>query len=119
MDRFARRFLPAVAIVLVLWPDWFDEAFSDSQFTFPLSLYPPVAAEPNQFGIAPHTDSNFMTFLAQTEVPGLQVRHAIRQLARRALCAGLLRGKFRRHGAALDQRPLSVDAAPRLAAGRQ
>ncbi len=28
----------------------------------------------NQFGIAPHTDSNFMTFLAQTDVPGLQVR---------------------------------------------
>jgi isopenicillin N synthase-like dioxygenase len=25
-------------------------------------------------GIAPHTDSNFMTFLAQTEPPGLQVR---------------------------------------------
>jgi isopenicillin N synthase-like dioxygenase len=36
--------------------------------------YPPVAAEPNRFGIAPHTDSNFMTFLAQTEVPGLQVQ---------------------------------------------
>ena len=35
-----------------------------------LSHYPPVAAEPNQFGIAPHTDSNFMTFLAQTEIPG-------------------------------------------------
>ena len=32
----------------------------------------PAAA--NQFGIAPHTDSNFMTFLAQTEIPGLEVR---------------------------------------------
>ena len=39
-----------------------------------LSHYPPVAASANQFGIAPHTDSNFMTFLAQTDVPGLQVR---------------------------------------------
>lgn len=74
MDGFARRFLPAVAVALDLAPDWFDEAFSDSQFTFRLSHYPPVAAEANQFGIAPHTDSNFMTFLAQTEVPGLQVR---------------------------------------------
>jgi isopenicillin N synthase-like dioxygenase len=74
MDRFARRFLPAVAVALDLRPDWFDEAFEDSQFTFRLSHYPPVAAEPNQFGIAPHSDSNFMTFLAQTEVPGLQVR---------------------------------------------
>jgi isopenicillin N synthase-like dioxygenase len=33
-----------------------------------------VAAAPNQFGIAPHTDANFLTFLAQTEVPGLQIR---------------------------------------------
>jgi isopenicillin N synthase-like dioxygenase len=74
IDRFARRFLPAVAAALDLTPDWFDDAFADSQFSFRLSHYPPVAAEPNQFGIAPHTDSNFMTFLPQTDVPGLQVR---------------------------------------------
>jgi isopenicillin N synthase-like dioxygenase len=74
MDRFARRFLPAVAVALDLPSNWFDDAFEDSQFSFRLSHYPPVAAEPNQFGIAPHSDSNFMTFLAQTEVPGLQVR---------------------------------------------
>ena len=74
MDDFARRFLPAVAVGLDLPPDWFDAAFEDSQFTFRLSHYPPLAARPNQFGIAPHTDSNFMTFLAQTEVPGLEVR---------------------------------------------
>jgi isopenicillin N synthase-like dioxygenase len=74
MDTFARRMLPAVAVGLDLPPDWFDEAFRDSQFSFRLSHYPPVAAAANQFGIAPHTDSNFMTFLAQTDVPGLQVR---------------------------------------------
>ena len=74
MDALARRFLPAVAMALDLEPSWFDAAFSDSQFTFRLSHYPPVEAVPNQFGIAPHTDSNFMTFLVQTEVPGLQVR---------------------------------------------
>ena len=74
MDGFARRFLPAVAVALDLAPGWFDEAFSDSQFTFRMSHYPPLLADANQFGIAPHTDSNFMTFLAQTEVPGLQVR---------------------------------------------
>jgi isopenicillin N synthase-like dioxygenase len=74
MDDFARRFLPVVATALDLAPDWFDDAFTDSQFTFRLSHYPPVEAEANQFGIAPHSDSNFMTFLAQTEVPGLQVR---------------------------------------------
>ncbi len=74
MDAFSRRLLPAVAVGLDLPPDWFDEAFRDSQFSFRLSHYPPVAATANQFGIAPHTDSNFMTFLAQTDVPGLQVR---------------------------------------------
>lgn len=74
MDDFARRFLPAVAVALDLDPDWFDLAFTDSQFTLRLSHYPPIAAEPNQFGIALHTDSNFMTFLAQSDVPGLEVR---------------------------------------------
>jgi len=74
MDDFARRFLPVVATALDLAPDWFDAAFTDSQFTFRMSHYPPIEAEANQFGIAPHTDSNFMTFLAQTEVAGLQVR---------------------------------------------
>ena len=74
MDDFARRFLPVVATALDLAPDWFDAAFSDSQFTCRLSHYPPVAAAANQFGIAPHSDSNFLTFLAQSEVPGLEVR---------------------------------------------
>jgi isopenicillin N synthase-like dioxygenase len=74
MDAFARRMLPAVAVALDLPADWFAEAFSESQFSFRLSHYPPVQAAANQFGIAPHTDSNFMTFLAQTDVPGLQVR---------------------------------------------
>ena len=74
MDDLARRLLPAVAVALDLEPTWFDAAFTDSQFSFRLSHYPPVKAEANQFGIAPHTDSNFMTFLAQTEIPGLQVR---------------------------------------------
>jgi isopenicillin N synthase-like dioxygenase len=74
MDALARRFLPAVAVALDLAPNWFDAAFNQSQFSFRLSHYPPVKAEENQFGIAPHTDSNFMTFLAQTEIPGLQVR---------------------------------------------
>ena len=74
MDTFARRLLPPLAVALDLPPDWFDEAFSESQFTLRLSHYPPVQAAANQFGIAPHTDSSFMTYLAQTEVPGLQVR---------------------------------------------
>ncbi len=76
VDGLARRVLPICAVALDLQPDYFDGAFAESQFSFRLSHYPPVEAEENQFGIAPHTDANFLTFLAQTEVPGLQLRMA-------------------------------------------
>jgi isopenicillin N synthase-like dioxygenase len=65
--------LPVCAVALNLPPEYFDRAFAESQLSFRLSHYPPVTAEANQFGIAPHTDANFLTFLAQTDVPGLQV----------------------------------------------
>jgi isopenicillin N synthase-like dioxygenase len=74
IDALARRFLPVCAVALDLPPDYFDAAFAESQFSFRLSHYPPVTAAANQFGIAPHTDANFLTFLAQTDIPGLQVR---------------------------------------------
>jgi isopenicillin N synthase-like dioxygenase len=74
MDALGGRVLPLCAVALDLPPDAFDAAFAESQFSFRLSHYPPVPAEANQFGIAPHTDANFLTFLAQTDVPGLQVR---------------------------------------------
>ncbi len=74
VDALALRVLPICAVALDLAPDYFDAAFTESQFSFRLSHYPPLDAEANQYGIAPHTDVNFLTFLAQTEVPGLQVR---------------------------------------------
>jgi isopenicillin N synthase-like dioxygenase len=74
MDALSARVLPVCAVALGLRPDHFDAAFAESQFSFRLTHYPPVEAEANQFGIAPHTDANFLTFLAQSEVPGLQVR---------------------------------------------
>ncbi|HKA61459.1 MAG TPA: 2-oxoglutarate and iron-dependent oxygenase domain-containing protein [Methylomirabilota bacterium] len=74
VDALGRQLLPLCALALDLPTDAFDAAFAETQFSFRLTHYPPVPAEPNQFGIAPHTDSNFMTFLAQSEVPGLQVR---------------------------------------------
>lgn len=74
VDVLGRRLLPACAVALELPPAHFDRAFAESQFSFRLSHYPPVEADANQFGIAPHTDANFLTFLAQTDIPGLQVR---------------------------------------------
>jgi isopenicillin N synthase-like dioxygenase len=74
MEAFTNQLLPAVAVSLDLDPGFFLPHFVDSQFNLRLSHYPPEKAEANQFGIAPHTDANFMTFLAQSDVPGLQVR---------------------------------------------
>jgi isopenicillin N synthase-like dioxygenase len=74
METFTNRLLPAVAVALDLDPGFFMPHFVDDQSNLRPSHYPPVVAAPNQFGIAPHTDANFMTFLAQSEVPGLQVR---------------------------------------------
>lgn len=74
VDALGRKLLPLCASALDLPADTFDDAFAESQFSFRLTHYPPVVPEANQFGIAPHTDANFMTFLAQSEVPGLQVR---------------------------------------------
>jgi len=74
VDALGRKLLPLCAMALDLPPDTFDDAFAESQFSFRLTHYPTVAAEVNQFGIAPHADANFLTFLAQSEVPGLQVR---------------------------------------------
>ena len=74
LDALGRRLLPACAVALGLPPHHFARAFGESQFTFRLTHYPPMPAEANQFGLAPHTDANFMTFLAQSDVPGLQVR---------------------------------------------
>jgi len=74
MEDFTNRLLPAVSVSLELEPGFFTPHFVESQFNLRLSHYPPVAADANQFGIAPHSDANFMTFLAQSDVPGLQVR---------------------------------------------
>ena len=76
VDALGRRLLPVVALALELPSDTFDVAFAESQISFRLSHYPMVERKPNQFGFAPHTDANFMTFLAQSGVPGLQIKMA-------------------------------------------
>jgi len=74
VDVLAQKLVLLCAMALDLPADALDGAFRESQFSFRLTHYPPVPAEANQFGIAPHTDSNFMTLLAQSDIPGLQVR---------------------------------------------
>ena len=74
MEALAKSMLPIYAAALDLPSDFFAKAFEEPQYTLRLSHYPPAEAEDNQFGLAPHTDSSFLTLLAQNEVEGLQVR---------------------------------------------
>ena len=73
-DALGRRLLPPLALSLGLERAFFDPFFTESQFTFRMSHYPPSAPEPGRFGIAPHTDLNFLTLLPQSDAPGLQIR---------------------------------------------
>jgi isopenicillin N synthase-like dioxygenase len=74
LQGLAMNLLPAVATGLDLAPDYFDARFEKSQFSVRLSHYAPVPRAPDRFGIAPHSDSNFLTFLPQSEIAGLQVK---------------------------------------------
>lgn len=75
LEALGKRLLPVYATALDLPADFFEEAFKEPQYSLRLSHYPAYdQAEKDEFGIAPHTDSSFLTFLAQNDVPGLAVR---------------------------------------------
>ena len=75
MERLATSLLPLYATALGLQADYFAQAFTDPMFTLRMSHYPRQdVVEDNEFGLAPHSDTSFMTLLAQTDVPGLSVR---------------------------------------------
>jgi isopenicillin N synthase-like dioxygenase len=68
--------LPLYARALDLPADYFAPFFTDPMFTLRMSHYPtqPPTAPANEFGIAPHVDTSFMTILAQNRIPGLSLR---------------------------------------------
>ena len=77
MEAMTTRLVPVVAMALGLPPGYFAEAFAEPNCTIRLIHYPPQPnPEDNEFGFAPHTDNNFITFLAQSALPGLEVRTA-------------------------------------------
>lgn len=75
MQAMTTRLVPVFALALGLSEDYFAEAFAQPNGTIRLIHYPPQP-DPgdNEFGFAPHTDNNFITFLAQSALPGLEVR---------------------------------------------
>jgi isopenicillin N synthase-like dioxygenase len=75
MEAMTTRLVPLFATALGLPDAYFAEAFAEPNCTIRLIHYPPQP-DPgdNEFGFAPHTDNNFITFLAQSALPGLEVR---------------------------------------------
>src|SRR6266576_1643344 len=77
MEAMTTRLVPLFALALDLPADYFSAAFAEPNGTIRLIHYPPhPSPDHNEFGFAPHTDNNFITFLAQSKLPGLEVRTA-------------------------------------------
>ena len=75
MEAMGRRLVPIYARALGLPANYFDGAFQTPEMTLRLSHYPHTEVlEENEFGVAPHTDGNFITFLPANPVNGLSVR---------------------------------------------
>ena len=66
MEQLAQKMLPAYALALDLPQDFFSEPFAEATYSFRMSHYPPSElGDADQFGVAAHTDSSFLTMLPQ------------------------------------------------------
>lgn len=75
LERLALSLLPLYARALDLPAGWFAEPFRDPQYTLRMTHYPQQdATGEDEFGLAPHVDTSFMTLLAQNRLPGLSIR---------------------------------------------
>jgi isopenicillin N synthase-like dioxygenase len=75
MEALGRKLVPIYAVALDLPADYFDAMFERPNMIQRLTHYPPQDRyEADEFSIAPHTDSGFMTLLAPSRVPGLSIR---------------------------------------------
>jgi isopenicillin N synthase-like dioxygenase len=75
LEKLGMAMLPVVARALDLPAHYFDPFFDPPHFSLRMLHYPKRdESVPDQFGTGAHTDANFMTFLMQNGVGGLQVR---------------------------------------------
>jgi isopenicillin N synthase-like dioxygenase len=75
MEQLGRKLMPLYAVALDLPTNYFDEAFREPTYALRLSHYPAQeVVQDNEFGLAPHTDTSFMTLLPDNKVQGLSVR---------------------------------------------
>lgn len=76
LEALALKLLPIYARALDLPADYFSAPFApQAQYTLRMTHYPPQdVGAADEFGIAPHTDTSFLTMLAQNRIPGLSIR---------------------------------------------
>ena len=76
MEGLGRTLVPIYAAALGLPTDWFEDKFRQPMFTLRMTHYPQQdrTAPEDEWGLAPHADTSFMTILAQNRVPGLSLR---------------------------------------------
>ena len=75
LEGLVLKLVRLYARALDLPADYFDGPFQGFQYKLRMSHYPPQAGPTeDEFGIAPHTDTSFLTLLAPNEVPGLSIR---------------------------------------------
>jgi isopenicillin N synthase-like dioxygenase len=75
LERLVQKLVRLYARALDLPASYFDVPFRDMQYKLRATHYPPqeVTAD-DEFGIAPHTDTSFLTLLAPNDVSGLSIR---------------------------------------------
>lgn len=75
MRRLSERMLPVFVAAMGMSPQALDADFREATCTLRLLRYPPQPDQAeDQFGFAPHIDTGMLTFLAQSRLPGLEVR---------------------------------------------
>ena len=75
MERLVQKLVRIYARALDLPATYFDEPFREPQFSLRMTHYPPQDGPiEDEFGLAPHTDTSFLTLLAPNDVPGLSIR---------------------------------------------
>jgi isopenicillin N synthase-like dioxygenase len=75
LEGLVQKLVRLYARALDLPAEYFDAAFREPQYKLRMTHYPHQDEWPEgEFGIAPHTDTSFLTLLAPNEVPGLSIR---------------------------------------------
>jgi isopenicillin N synthase-like dioxygenase len=75
LETLVHELVRLYAVALELPAAYFDDPFRDFQYKLRMTHYPyQEALGDGEFGIAPHTDTSFLTLLAPNDVPGLSIR---------------------------------------------